>query len=976
MSGPTRWRHPSAQRAVALLVALSALAAPASAQLFGFGPSLRGEGFGKNKIRYRDFNWSIYHSPHFNVHYYSETEPLLPKVVSFAESAYDQISRDLDHQIQDPIPLIFYATHSQFEQNNIILNFIPEGIGAFATPARFRMVLPVDLPDPELMQLILHELTHIFQYHMLFQGNLTKAVATAPPTWVMEGMASYVAKDEAQRDKMFLRDAVVNDRIPSVAQNFGGFFAYRFGHAVFDFMEERWGKEGFLDFLYELRNTIGSRVDRAIERSFKMEAEEFDAEFRRWLRKKYLPQLVETGEPGDFGRLFRVEQTTNSQETSPTASPSGDLVAAFSSYKGDVDVVLFDARERRLLRNLTSGFSNEYQYLVAQELELGRKLGRDLDFSPDGNSIAVFAKREKGRDLMLIDVLKGGISRSYTMDGIEQQTAPAWSPDGRRVAFGGHKAGQFDIFILDLESAQVSNLTNDALFDGAPDFSPDGKSLVFVSVIGDGYAKLFRVDLATPASRFQLTSGDSNENDPVYSPDGQRVYFTSDRRGAENIFSLGLGNGELKQWTDVVTGTFMPTVLRGEKEGEERLVYTGYWKGRLDLYVNELEQPETDPETIELSPTPVIAQDIPAFEPDIQVTIDEANKGDYKGFKFFLEDAQSYVGVDDDQTVIGRVLLTFSDHLGDRRILAALDSIDSFSNFDIIYLDMSRRWQWQLHLFDDRTFYAIQDPTGQTFRGREAFQQTGLIGSIIYPFTFYSRAEIGLGYLYWQVLLPVPQLDPETGAVFFTGEQVDDSFPLVAGALAGDSALFAPWGPIGGRRWRLDLNYSPDFDESGTLTASADLDVRQYMPLTQRSNIALRGFVGASDGNQRNLLRFGGLDTVRGVPFRSLIGDTGFFANAELRFPLIDVLATPILLFQNIRGALFLDVGAAWFRDVESFSLLDEENRLADGFSSYGLGLTVQLFGLNLNWDLTKRWDFRDSIDDGYATSFWVGNRF
>ncbi|HEX2224194.1 MAG TPA: hypothetical protein VHN15_08300, partial [Thermoanaerobaculia bacterium] len=106
-------------------------AAPAGAQ-YGVGPQWYGQGFGKNKIQYRDFDWQIYRSPHFNVYYYPETEGQLQKVVSFAESAYDQLSREFNFQIQEPVPLIFYATHSAFEQNNIILNFIPEGTGAFA----------------------------------------------------------------------------------------------------------------------------------------------------------------------------------------------------------------------------------------------------------------------------------------------------------------------------------------------------------------------------------------------------------------------------------------------------------------------------------------------------------------------------------------------------------------------------------------------------------------------------------------------------------------------------------------------------------------------------------------------------------------------------------------------------------------------------------------------------------------------------
>ena len=111
----------------------SLLLRPRSRRRLGSGRSSGGQGFGKNKIQYRDFDWQIYHSPHFNVYYYSDEEPLLQKVVSFAESAYDQLSREFNFQIKEPVPLIFYATHSAFEQNNVILNFIPEGVGAFAT---------------------------------------------------------------------------------------------------------------------------------------------------------------------------------------------------------------------------------------------------------------------------------------------------------------------------------------------------------------------------------------------------------------------------------------------------------------------------------------------------------------------------------------------------------------------------------------------------------------------------------------------------------------------------------------------------------------------------------------------------------------------------------------------------------------------------------------------------------------------------
>jgi len=207
------------------------------------------------------------------------------------------------------------------------------------------------------------------------------------------------------------------------------------------------------------------------------------------------------------------------------------------------------------------------------------------------------------------------------------------------------------------------------VFDGAPTFSPDGKSLVFVSAVGTGFNKLFRIDLASPGTRYAVTTGDSNENDPVFSPDGKRLYFTSDRTGPENIYSLELATGMLRQHTDVVTGAFMPTVLH-ETEGQERLVYGGYWKGSFDLYVTNTEEPVKEAQKVDIPPGPTQAKDLPPFEPDIQVSLDDANKEPYHGRKFFLEDAQTYIGVASDQSYLGRILLSFSDYLGDRRIFA------------------------------------------------------------------------------------------------------------------------------------------------------------------------------------------------------------------------------------------------------------------------------------------------------------------
>ncbi|MEZ5314023.1 MAG: hypothetical protein R2862_10455 [Thermoanaerobaculia bacterium] len=957
-----------------LVVVLLALAAGSVAL-----PSPAQAQFGKNKIQYRDFDWKIYHSPHFDLYYYEDEAGQLEKMASIAESAYDRLSREFDHQIQDPVPMIFYLTHSAFEQNNIILNFIPEGIGAFASPVRNRMVLPIDLEDGELFALVMHELTHIFQYDILYRGKVSRSIGGGAPQWVMEGMASYMAKDESTQDKMYLRDAVVNDSIPSILQRgTSGFLAYRFGHAAFDYIEDRWGKEGFRDFLYELRNTFGGRADRAVERAFRIDPEDFDLDFRRWLRKKYLPQLVETGEPSDFGRPFRDERGKISSVISPAASPSGDLVAAFAVTRGDLDIVLYDTRTRRPIANLTKGYTAEYEYLVSQFLTSGARMGRDLAFSADGNYLAAFAKRESGRSLLIFDVLDRKLVSKIEMD-VEQQHSPAWSPDGRSIVFTGNRGGQFDVFQIDIDSKEVRNLTNDPPYQGAPVFTPDGQSIVYSVAAGEKNAHLFRMDLADPSKRYRLTDGDWRDKDAIFSSDGKYLVFTSDRGGTDNIYGMELATGRVLQLTNAVTGCFMPTLLR--RDGAiDQLVYTGFWRGQFDLYLGDIDKPVAET-TVELpSPEPAAPESIEQFEPDIQVTLDEANKDKYGGFKLFIEDAGASVGVTDDQTFLGYTYLSLTDYLGDKRLLLNFSSIESFSNFDVIYTDLSHRFNWSVHLFDFRDFYVESNPFNplEPVNRQQQIQQTGLIASYIYPFSLYHRASFGLGYIYQKQDVPFINIDPVTGLPFVDSIEVKNDYPTVQAGFTGDSSLYTQYGPVSGRRYRLRAQYAPDLDTSGDLYTRIDLDFRQYFEVSQRSSFAFRLFGGYSDGNLNYPYYFGGLDDVRGVPFRSIVGDRAFFANFEYRFPLFDQIATPILSFRGIRGRVFLDIGGAWYeRFGQDFEFWDSDtNTLADAISSYGWGVTINFGGLALNWDFAKLWDFKHGLGGGFSTQFWVGSRF
>ena len=75
--------------------------------------------FGKNNIHYDKFEWHIYTTDHFEIYYYPELEQHLERVAGYAESAYQQISADLKHDLPFKVQLILFKTHSEFEQENV-----------------------------------------------------------------------------------------------------------------------------------------------------------------------------------------------------------------------------------------------------------------------------------------------------------------------------------------------------------------------------------------------------------------------------------------------------------------------------------------------------------------------------------------------------------------------------------------------------------------------------------------------------------------------------------------------------------------------------------------------------------------------------------------------------------------------------------------------------------------------------------------
>ncbi len=941
-------------------------------------------GRGKNKVMRKAFDWKIYHTEHFKLFYYEDEKALLEGVANMCEASYKHVSDKLQHQLNFPVPMILFKTHEEFEQTNVFPGFLPRSVEGFSEPFQSRILLSIDREPDHLFALIRHELTHIFQYDMLYNNRIGTIIRADAPKWFTEGMASYVADDEDNLDRMFLRDAAVNADYGSLG-NYANqsYTAYRVGHAVFDFIEQKYGIEGVRDFLWQYRKNVTGSISGAIQRAFEVDVEDFDRDFRKYLRKRYIDLLPKKEEPDDHAREIRTKNVITT--LSPELSPSGDLMAAIVPVKNDIDLVLISTKDGRIFKNLTKGHSNDYS-----SINIGAFNGvNDLGWNKDGKEIVFAARKEGTMVFFIINVLNGRIVDRLAFSDIRDASAPVFSDDGKSVYFAGNQNGRYDLFRYVRENKQVTNLTNDEFMDRNPRISPDGKELLYSS-LHDGFFKIYTLDLSSGEKR-QLTSGLGNDIQATYSQDKKSIYFSSDRfDDIYNIYELELETGVKKQYTNVLTGAFAPQerIVFDHKEGVEKraIVFTAFYQGRYRAY--KMDKPEEREEFYD------VARDnysnTKEYNYDVNLKLDPEKFSDYTLKKnFTIAGADISAGLIDDGRVVSDTTVQFTDTVGNHNLLLTTYTISSYESYLLNYTNRKRRLNWGAALQVEQSFflqYELTDPNHATVdRGERSFKDNSLVGYFSYPLSTYSRFDFGGGisdrdYVTLEErVIQRPQPDGSViDQVVYIGKQADFTEPMVFLGFSRDTVRYMPWGAQQGMSLDLDVNVITN------QSTSYGLDLRGYKELTRRTLLALRLVGDYSDGDIPTLYTLGGRNDLRGdFDYQEFIGSRRVLLQGEYRFPLIDVLRFPGFGLGNIRGSLFVDMGGAWLNDDRfNFEFQSDANGYNDEFinhdylqGSVGLGVSLNLFGLDVNWTWARRTNF-ETFPSGSRMSFWIGRNF
>jgi len=186
---------------------------------------------------------------------------------------------------------------------------------------------------------------------------------------------------------------------------------------------------------------------------------------------------------------------------------------------------------------------------------------RHWDTWVESYSHVFIADLQDGKLSNVKDIMEGETYDSplKPFGGMEQVT---WSPDGKKIAYTSRKkvglqatlSTNSDIYLYDIESGQVQNLTEGMLgYDVAPVFSPDGKKMAWESMERDGFesdkSRLFVLNLETGEKMYATKDFDQMASKITWSADGKIIYFISPWHGSEDIYKYDPASGKIDRLT-------------------------------------------------------------------------------------------------------------------------------------------------------------------------------------------------------------------------------------------------------------------------------------------------------------------------------------------------------------------------------------------------------------------------------------------
>ncbi len=653
-------------------------------------------------------------------------------------------------------------------------------------------------------------------------------------------------------------------------------------------------------------------------------------------------------------------------------------------------------------------------------------------WSPNGSDVAFVGQSGTSSDIYIFN-LDSKETKKVT-DDIFSDSYPAWNSKGTEIAFVSdrgdyvsgyfegkmynHDYGQTDIYTVNAISGKINRITDTDYNESHPVWANTEQALLYTADF-NGVWNLFLHPLDSDVlskddigkySQFPITNVLTGLQQPTISKNDNSLIFAGYSGIGWDLYSLS-------QPLTLAKKVVEPTqFIINNKLDNEDIVDLRRHKNKNSMERSEL---------ISYSDW-VFAKGYENFNAPIEAKNEELEKTSFdstmidgrfipKSYKtrFTLDLVSGNLQLSNVFGATGMTYFSFSDILGDHQISFGTEMVLTLENSDYFfqYGYLKNKLDYFFTGFQNANFFQVD------YWSLVRLRHYGIQSLISHPFSRFQRMDYGVSWHNINYTRLVQGYNEFGQLEYFPVEDSTYSTILPSISWVFDNSIFGLTGPIDGFRKNTTLTTSPGYGSNNLKFQTIKSDLRKYWRLGRDYTFAIRSFWGISLGSNKQKFFLGGVPylvagsgetngvddngnfreiilddeneslihdiyfteyawPLRGARFGERFGATTSLFNLEVRFPFINYLALgfPLkMIFGNIRGHAFIDVGAAW-DNISEFSTKDWPSRYgSNNLGNYSPVVMTSGLGtkINLGYFLLKIEAAWDRNENGYSKPQW-----
>ena len=491
--------------------------------------------FGKNRVQYDKFEWYFYRYDRFDVYFYLGGNGTAIKAEEFAAKALLEMETYFGQKMSKRMIFVLYQNLSDFRQSNIGLNTEnnENNLGGVLKIVDNIAFIYNEGSMEKLEIAIRTSIAKIILDEMVFGSSFGSKIANntliSVPNWYIEGLAQYVAEgwntNRENQTKNILSKLKIKNLNYLNAQE-----SCVIGQSIWNFIGTVYGKKLIPNLVYLTRVT--KNIDNGFLYVLGLPYKDFQQKWLEYYKTQYQNFDGQSDDPEGFLSVIK-KSRKNTEYQQITNNSNAEKIAWVENKLGRYYIKVYDIKTQKtqiiLRREHKLEQIIDYSYPILQWHPSGKMLG--------------FVIEKKGQIYLANYNFEDKIYSEREIAYLEKITGFDYSNDGQNIVFSGFNNGKSDLFLFNLPSNSIKNLTDDISDDFSPTFIKNSTQILYSSnrFVNDDceietqkYSDIFIYDIKSGKIEQITNSADCNEINPYFFK-GKFVYL-SDKNGVFNIY--------------------------------------------------------------------------------------------------------------------------------------------------------------------------------------------------------------------------------------------------------------------------------------------------------------------------------------------------------------------------------------------------------------------------------------------------------